>query len=197
MDLNSVVMDQGEAEQAFREYRAAFMAERNRIDGELMRGYKALSEGKTLVSLVEAIQTGGLDDVGRPRLAIARADEQRISMEIRRAGSISYRPTFRTQTDDRRFEFPDGTLGPPFTPGAELWNQPWFGNWWASLPFIPPQYRPPRALTNYHLLWEAEWRRGTGSQRKDPVLLRRIGGDVFAVVAAWDLTPLEKLVLAR
>ena len=77
------------------------------------------------------------------------------------------------------------------------WKAPWSGGWWASIPYIPPQFRPPHALENYHLLWEAEWRRNSGSQRRDPMLLRRIGGDLFAVVAAWDLTDVEKLVLAR
>jgi hypothetical protein len=198
MDVHSVTMDAEAAAKAFREYRAAFMAERNRVDGELMRGYKALAEGKTLVSLREAIQRGGVDELGRPKLAIARADESQVAMEIRRNGSVIYRPTFRTQADDRRFDFAAGTLPePPITSSADAWQQPWANNWWARLPFIPPLYRPPLALPNYHLLWEAEWRRGTGPQRRDPMLLRRIGGDLFAVVAAWDLTEVEKLVLAR
>jgi hypothetical protein len=199
VDVHAITtLDQEAADKAFREYRAAWLSERNRIDGELMRGYKALAEGKTLVSLREALTTGGVDEIGRPRLAIARADEAQIAMDIERDGSVRYRPTFRTGADDRRFDFPAGTFPePPITEGVEMWRQPWDGNWWARLPFIPPQYRPPHALVNYHLLWEAEWRRGTGPQRRDPMLLRRISGDLFAVVAAWDLTELEKLVLAR
>ena len=201
MELNSVpVMDQEAAEKAFREYRAAWLAERNRIDGELMRGYKALSEGKTLISLTEAIATGGLDDVGRPRLAIARADESQITMRLWNDGSVSYDPSpnTRVRTPDRVFQFPAGTLpNPPRLNPGHVWNEAWDGQWVATLPFIPPKYRPPLKMDNYHLLWEAEWRRARGSQRKDPVLLRRVGGDVFAVVAAWDLTDLEKLVLAR
>jgi hypothetical protein len=199
MDVHAVTeLDQTAAETAFREYRAAWLAERNQIDAELMRGYKALADGKTLISLREALTKGGVDEIGRPNLAIARADETQISMEIVSDGSVTYRPTFRTNDDDRRFDLPVGVFPtPPITPGIDLWRQPWNGNWWARLPFIPPKYRPPQRLVNYHLLWEAEWRRGTGPQRRDPMLLRWIGGDLFAVVAAWDLTDLEKLVLAR
>ncbi len=199
MDVHQIVaMDQEAATKAFQEYRAAWLADRNRIDGELMRGYKALADGKTLISLREALVTGGVDEIGRPHLAIARADETQIAMDIERDGAVTYRPTLRTFTADRRFEFPAGVFpGPPITSSADVWQQPWRGNWWARLPFIPPNYRPPQRLENYHLLWEAEWRRGTGPQRRDPMLLRRIGGDLFAVVAAWDLTELEKLVLAR
>ena len=200
MDVQTVTMDPAAAEAAFREYRAVFMAERNRIDGELMRGYKALSEGKTLISLTEAIQTAGVDGLGRPRLAIARADETAIAFNRTREGALEYWPeaSSRASADDRVFAFPAGTLPGTMEGGwdsGRVWRT--WRPWMANLPFIPPQYRPPHALQNYHLLWEAEWRQARGRQRLDPMLLRRIGGDLFAVVAAWDLTEIEKLVLAR
>jgi len=194
VDINTVTMDQAEAAKAFREYRAAFMAQRNVIDGELMRGYKALAEGKTLISLTEAIQRGGADEIGRPRLAVARADEANIEMRVDTDGSIAYDPWLvGVRSNDRIFHFPAGTVP------ARAWqsNDPANGTWTAALPFIPPRFRPPYKIENYHLLWEAEWRRKAGAQRKDPVLLRRLGGDLFAVVAAWDLSEIEKLVLAR
>jgi hypothetical protein len=200
MDVNTVTMEPEAAEKAFREYRAAFMAERNRIDGQLMRGYKALAEGKTVIGLTDAMTTAGADELGRPRLAIARADESQIQMRIDGDGSFRFDPDFwgRARSEDRLFSFPVGVLPPPpRTEGLDEWREPWNDRWTATLPFIPPQYRPPLAMQNYHLLWEAEWRRARGSQRKDPMLLRRIGGDMFAVVAAWDLTEVEKLVLAR
>ncbi len=200
MDVNTVTMPVEDAAKAFREYRGAFMAERNRIDGELMRGYKALSEGKMLISLTEAIQKGGVDDLGRPHLAIARADEPAIAMNRTKSGRLEYWPEAapRATADDRVFTFGVGTL-PSMEQGRwepdRLWRT--WRPWTASIPFIPPQYRPPLKIENYHLLWEAEWRQARGSQRRDPMLLRRVGGDLFAVVAAWDLTEIEKLVLAR
>jgi hypothetical protein len=200
VDLNTVTMDQEEAAKAFREYRGAFMAHRNQIDGELMRSYKALSEGKTLISLVDALRRGGVDEIGRPRLAIARADEPWIEMSIDRDGSVTYDPNHNTRVrhPDRLFMFGAETMPrPPLEQDQQTWNAPWSGWWMANLPFIPPQYRPPHGLVNYHLLWEAEWRRSRGSQRRDPMLLKRLGGDLFAVLAAWDLTEIEKLVLAR
>ena len=201
MDVQTVTMEPETAAAAFKEYRAAFMAERNRIDGELMRGYKALAEGRTLIGLTDAIQRGGVDDVGRPRLAIARADEASITMQLSRDGSVTYDPSpwTRVRTHDRLFEFPADTLPHPTQLRTDGWDsqEAWGGRWEATLPFIPPQYRPPLKIENYHLLWEAEWRRARGSQRRDPMLLRRVGGDLFAVVAAWDLTEVEKLVLAR
>lgn len=198
MDVHGVTMEPAAADKAFREYRAAFMAERNRIDGELMRGYKALADGKTLIGLTEAIQRAGVDDLGRPKVAIARADEQRIRMALDEDGSVTFQPWLTgVRSEDRIFTFPADTLPRPTRRAQWAYQEPWAGSWWAALPFIPPQYRPPHKIENYHLLWEAEWRRGNGAQRRDPMLLRRVGGDLFAVVAAWDLTEVEKLVLAR
>lgn len=198
MNITTVEMPVEEAAKAFKEYRAAFMAERNRIDGELMRGYKALAEGKTLIGLTEAIGKGGMDEVGRPRLAIARADESQITMTIEVNGEVHYDPRRSgVRSVDRVFTIPAGALPRPPRSGVDSWREPWAGMWWARIPFIPPVYRPPHAIEGYHLLWEAEWHRGSGPQRRDPMLLKRVGGDLFAVVAVWDLTEVEKLVLAR
>ena len=62
------------------------------------------------------------------------------------------------------------------------------------MPVIPVHLRPRRGLQNYHVLWEAEWER---IPPRDPMLLRRIGrGDMSLVVAAWDLTEVERAALA-
>jgi hypothetical protein len=45
------------------------------------------------------------------------------------------------------------------------------------------------------VLWEADWKVHPVPPG-DPALLKHIGGDLYAVVAVWDLTPLEQAVLA-
>lgn len=188
MELQTITEDQAAAQAAFREYRAAFMAERNRIDGELMRGYKALAQGKQLIRLTETIQAGGADDLGRPRLAIARADERWIRFSRDRDGAVRFFPNGNVRATDRVFRLPPATL-----PRA-VDGQPYEDGWRmvATVPLIPPRFRPPHALTGYHLLWEAEW---SVRAPRDPALLKRIGGDLFAVLAVWDLTELERAVL--
>lgn len=201
MELQTITQPQDQAEAAFKEYRAAFMAERNRIDGELMRGYKALKEGKQLIRLADTIKAGGVDEQGRPRLAIARADEEQTAFRRELNGSVAFSPTINwewgrnvVRAADRRFEFPAGTLPEkreddeqPFDRGA---------NWVATLPIIPPRLRPPHSLSGYHVLWEAEWHRPRRTRAPyDPALLKHIGGDLYAVLAVWDLTPLEQAVL--
>ena len=63
----------------------------------------------------------------------------------------------------------------------------------AMVPLVPPPLRPAHALRNYHVLWEADWQQAPPA---DPALLKHIGGDLYAVLAIWDLTELERAVLA-
>ena len=65
----------------------------------------------------------------------------------------------------------------------------------AVAPIIPPQYRPPFKLENYHLLWEVDRWTVNPQPRRDPALLKHVGGDMYAVLAVWDLTELESRIL--
>ena len=191
MNLQPMTMDRNEARRAFLEYRDAFRQDAQRIDGELMRAYRELSAGKQLIKITDVIREGGVDDAGRPRLALARADERSIEFWRDTRGTLQYEPPVRTRAVDRRWTFPIGTL--PVWP-ADKPTPDWF-NWRADVPLIPPRFRPPFNLSNYTILWEAVWRRATRRAALDPALLKHIGGDLYAVLATWDLTPIERAVL--
>lgn len=109
------------ARKAFLEYRAAVRERHSEEDAQIMRGYKALSQGKQLIHLRDTIRAGGLGE------DCAEAQP----------------------------------LGVAVTPLVDI-------------------------------LWEAEWQ---AVPPKDPALLRHLGGDLYAVVAVWDLTELERAVL--
>lgn len=193
MNLQPLTMEKDAAEAAFKEYRAAFMAERNRIDGELMRGYKALREGKQLIRLSETIKAGGVDEEGKPRLAVARADEIDVTFERGSRGNVTFFPGWtaiqgrQIRAADRSFVYPDGTL-----PDGDFISG---GTWWAIMPVVPPRFRPGHDLSGYHVLWEAVWTRNARRAPHDPALLKHLGGDLWAVLAVWDLTDLERAVL--
>ncbi len=65
----------------------------------------------------------------------------------------------------------------------------------AMAPIVPPKLRPRlRRLRHCHILWEVEqWKL---VPPRDPALIRHIRGDLWAVLAQWDLTELERAVLA-
>ena len=62
------------------------------------------------------------------------------------------------------------------------------------MPIIPAPIRPKAMdLSRYFVLFEAEWQ---AIPPKDPLLLSRLSGSLYVILAAWDLTELERAVLA-
>ena len=209
MNLPTITMDRTEARKAFIEYRTAVrqsidkeaetyderrreaLARRRQTDEAMMKGYRLLSLGRIVVDLDRCIREGGEDEQFRPHLAVARADVERIDMTRSRDGAVSFtdsrwgrmgpRPG-RGSRSQRDFNFPPGTL--PSTVDRSIQSQ-------AIVPTIPPHLRPD-TLDQYHVLWEAEWQ---VVPPKDPALLRALGGGLYAVVAVWDLTEIERTVL--
>jgi hypothetical protein len=182
-----------EAEQWDRRKRE-ILAERRESDEALMRGYRQLSLGMQVISLQDTIRAGGEDDQQRPRLAIARADEQTIRMARRADGSVTFeggwqRADHRDPRTRRNVSVPAGTLS-RLPDRQNGWaGETVFAN--ATVPIVPPRLRPG-TLERYHILWEAEWRRVAP---RDPALLRALGDGLYAVLAVWDLTELERAVL--
>ena len=189
MKLSTIDMERGPARQAFLEYRhsvaaltdreaetyderkRAVLAEQRERDEAIMRGYRVLSLGRQIVDLRATIAAGGVDEHLRPRLAIARADRQRVSMVRHRDGSVTFGLPSRYGPDPTnprslsQIALPAGTL-----PAIDQVPQPWQGGLRASaiVPMIPPRFRPAQ-LTRYHVLWEADWQ----AAPVDPALLRR------------------------
>ena len=63
----------------------------------------------------------------------------------------------------------------------------------APTPVIPAEIMPDGKLENYYILWEVEeWK---PVPPKDPILLKRISPNLFAVIATWNLTKIEQAVM--
>ena len=69
----------------------------------------------------------------------------------------------------------------------------WFDDGLAIVPIVPLHLRPKFNLSNYSILWEADWT----AVPHDPLLLRQLKGDLWIVLAAWDLTEVERAVLSQ
>jgi hypothetical protein len=212
MELSTITEDPHVARRAFLDYRKAVREpvrsrfrdaehELRAIDQELMRAYRELAKGVSLIRLSETIKAGGFKLHDRdsqrtalPNIAIAPADARRvICTGVHVSGRVLFstrlleRPWRALSTDARHsvelsdlFERPPGAIS--------------HQHWQATVPTVPPQFRP-RSLTGYHVLFEAEWQEAP--QPADPALLKHLGGDLWAVVATWDLTPLEAAVLGQ
>jgi hypothetical protein len=193
MQTEVVKVDCGEARRLYRIYKE-HLHYSTPIDDEIRRTYQLIAQGKTIIKALESIKVAGLNAQGWPKLAIAPADA--LSVECRMEANGAARFDGRASKTWIRhdapavlrqrslFKFPRCSF-----PGArDLWSAT------ALVPGIPLHLRPQRGIANYHILWEAEW---TKIVPHDPFLLRRIGkADLWLVVAAWDLTEVERAALA-
>lgn len=181
MKVQNLGVSQESALVALREYKK-HRAVYDKRDWEIERIYRQISKGKTVISVNDAIRRGGVDDKGRPRLAIMAADQTACECYPWHSEKVIFTNTYRSRAAEWHFEIP--------WPSSE--RVVFMGRLGALLPRIPPQHRPPTTdLRKYHILWEADWT----SIPRDPYLLKRIGKDAWVVLAAWDLTDVEVSVL--
>jgi hypothetical protein len=168
------------AKELLREYRQT--KELTNMDAEIMAIYRAIARGRKVIDLGESIRTAGWDNLGRPKLAVARADWTHAYC-TRNPGPNGWHCCFT------REQWRPRTAIKIFTP-----SNPDFRTCRALVPLIPAPLRPaPNHLKKYTVLWEADWE----AAPVDPMLLRHLSGAFYIVVAAWDLTDVERAVLAN
>lgn len=189
------------AREAFLAYRKLVREGRATGDDELlMRAYRVIAQGKRILDLRETLKQAGLDNDLRPRLAIARADQPHVWFTNSSANRWCYadreyvhRPAL---SSGKAIVMPVGIY--PQIDGRGWVDHPTerrksYGRLRAAVPPIPAQFRPiDTALQGLHILWEAVWE---PLPPRDPILLKRIGAYLYAVLAQWDLTELERAVL--
>lgn len=162
------------------------------IDRECLAAYQKLAQGKLVIKAIESVATAGVDEKGLPKLALSRADAHTCHLNMRDNGSATMAMSRKVGRGIRRggssstFDWPAGTFA---LPGRGVWK-----NAESLVPQAPLHLRPKHALANYFVLFEADW---TKAPPIDPFLLRRLGkADLWLVLAMWDLTEVERAVLA-
>jgi hypothetical protein len=216
-----VTIDKKQALQKYNEYKQALRISRNQHDRMMKAVYQALAQGLGVVNPRAAILKAGLNDKGQPRLAICRADFQTVYFKrshFEAAYSV-YPSRYLTrslksaQEARLQFWFGDKTL-----PDVQPIKKPVYGKdnslvyyqeiyppgyretVKAVVPIVPPAHRPAGAmLSQYSVLWEvAEWEAlpKPPVPPGDPMLLKPLGHTgLYAVMAHWDLTDVERMVL--
>lgn len=184
---SSVTIDKHQARELLQAYRSA-KAPATDEDRAIMTVYRQIARGHVIVRAEESIRVAGWNDEGMPKLALMVADAPYCDC---RASDTSV-----MFSADGKSGHPRGKLivrGMPRRPDLHRGQGRWNGR--ALLPLIPLHLRPTASLSNYHILWEADWRRVPA----DPLLLRRLTSDddLWLVLAAWELTAVERAVLER
>jgi hypothetical protein len=194
MNLSIIEVTEEEASAKLAEYEEALKRERTAEDEAIAQAYRAAKRGLSVIRLSQAVATAGFfETTSLPRIAIARADSEQCF--------VSWSGDDIIYSDSNRWSVNQGALVGAHSVRVPMRDVfiPTVRNWrrgQAPVPLIPPRQRPRRyRLHRCHVLWEVDaW---TQVPAKDPALLRHIRGDLWAVLAVWDLTELERAVLAQ
>lgn len=200
--IPTITMPPHKAREQFGKYRKALEQRRGTAgDKAAMAMYRELMKHRAkLIELNAVMKQAGLitqlddDPVYQlPALAIARADRKRVYFfrDINKGGwCFSTSRQGPWDYGDGRIRRQDWNVKTATFPIREDWRRLNRRNASAIVPTIPPDIRPAN-LSQYFILWEADW----NAAPIDPILLRHVTGTVFSVVAQWDLTEIERMVL--
>ena len=203
MDVSTITMDPDVAEERLAEYEEACRRSKDAELAAIRDGYEALAEGTPLLNLQQVIRESPRDEKHRPMLAIARADRRQVGFTWSHGAEEAH---FCANASLSMYQLDrDSTLGVHVNmgeagPGVETTWGRGASHGYALVPLTPPNVLPQRShLRRYFVLWEVEeWSDSEiGVQPdRDPLLLRHLGGDLYVVHGAWDLTDLERAVMA-
>lgn len=212
MNITTIEVTAEEAESKLAEYEGIVRSKKVSLDHDeaLRCAYKAVRNGGKVIHLAQAIRGGGTVEVewerdawreGRyiagltepiqlPSLACAPAHASRTFVATRADGDVTFciNPDSRAEANFVRTE-------PNVVPNATRMIYQFA----AMVPLVPPALRPTYRLHNYHILWEVEeWVPVTQipSPPRDPLLLKHAMGQLYVVMAEWDLTEMERAVIA-
>ncbi|MGL4611463.1 MAG: hypothetical protein ACRCYY_17585 [Trueperaceae bacterium] len=178
-------------------YQAIPPSKRSQDDEAFIRLYKSAAKGQRIVNVQDAFKETGLNDLGQPKLALARSVWKDVWFERtyqwRDGKSVSngggqflcVQSSWQLQKNhtSKYLNIPQGTFEPIVT--NKTLHSP--------VPHVPPGLRPKQGLGTTFILFEVEkW----NEYPADPFLLRHIQGWLYLVLAEWDLTPLEVSLLS-
>lgn len=205
MNIETMSESRKTATEKWREYRNAEKVSDNPIYKDLKKVYNQLKGGRKIIDIFKVIQKGGINNEHLPTMAIAKASSKFVW--------CTYDPNGQIQFVNRKSRYSwDNNNG-----ASPIMEDVSFGNWlpefstatlkskglmkendWsfrlkAPVPLIPPKHLPVNLTDDYYILWEVDkWAMVAPT---DPYLLKRITKNLFVVLAAWDLTPMEKAVM--
>lgn len=193
MNVATIVMHPAEAREKLDEYRAG-LKRRQHVEWEQAAiAYAAMAKGHPVLVLSAVIANAPRDGKGRPKLAIARADQTQVKYEARHdveSFDAQFNRWRGRKPRDTHIVVPRSQHTPSSVTGV---------TGFALVPMVPPDARKNHALDTHCILWEVEqWAdRAIGTQAdRDPYLLRRLSPDLFAVIEEWELTDIERAIMA-
>lgn len=196
------------ARRKWKEYNEATKISNNPVYKDLKKVYNQIKGGRKIIDISKAIAKGGLNDKHQPNLAVAKASSKFVW--------CTFYPSGKTNFVNGSNYWSPNTARNPLKEDVSIdncfpkWDRhqlhkeglfpknndflPYEMNLKAPVPMIPALLVPPKLTDDHYILWEVEsW---SIVPPRDPWLLKRITNTMFVVLAAWDLTELERAVMA-
>jgi hypothetical protein len=197
MNVSTISVPRETAIQKINDIEALNPKQRTDEDDALLSVFKAVRKHNAqVINIADAFRQTGLNDLGQPKLAIAQADWKDVAFTGDGEARSVYEPRYRSFYRSGKFwqrgkpsdrvatvKLPDNTFN-EFEARKILFS---------AVPHIPAEIRPNFHLRNYHILFEVnKWNE---EYPVDPFLLKRVVGNLFIVIAEWELTELEASLL--
>lgn len=196
MNVTEITMPPSEARRRLKEYRRGLHRKADAEYEAAAVAYRELANGRALLNLTEAFATAGYHaGAAFPRLAIAKADEPEVKVEIGKE-SLTFQTRWDASSRSRAVAGRRIVVVPTVQP--TLPQNRWSLEGYALVPLVPPDVKLHHALEGCHVLWEVEhWadRPRTARPDRDPYLLRHVLGDLWSVLGEWELTEVERAVM--
>ena len=208
MEIDKIQVPEEIAKKEYKEYSALVKKRHDSYLKEIKKCMYELKQGRKLIDIYKVMEKSSLNKDYQPKIAIARADWKEVifckqdegrgffsntknkNWANKKQGDIDLQPkTFcnwpRTKSDlktEKRTYKIDNTW--------DIQTQ----HIKTKVPIIPAQLMPEGELSNYYVLWEVQ-RWEDLPETKDPLLLKRITENLFVILGAWDVTPLEQSII--
>jgi len=158
-----------------------------------------MKEGRELIDVYNIMKHAGLNENNEPRLAIARADLKTVYFIKQDEGAGFFSSESSNWNESKNnVGLPQNTFKVHWERRTEDDNSSWNikdKTIQTKVPIVPIELLPEGDLSNYYILWEtSDWE--VLPETKDPILLKRISENLFAILGSWDLTELEQSIIA-
>ncbi len=195
-EIQKITMPKDQAKEAWKKYCEVLKKRKEKFLQIMKDAHYQMKEGRELIDIYKVMKKTGLNENNEPRLAIARADIKEVFFEKLDSGT----GVFAMEQGWHRSGWKTDVHLPQNIFKIH-WEREEKDKWRIEkktiktrVPIVPIELLPDGDLSNYYILWEAsEWEELP--ETKDPILLKRISENLFAILGAWDLTELEQSVI--
>ena len=195
-------MSKKQAQKEWKNYREVLKNRNEKYLQEMYNCFIQMKKGRKLIDIIEVMKEIGLNDKEQPRMAIANCSWKEVLFikfndgeGIFRENNDSYKSKEQVSLPEKTFKEWEKITKEEYEE-LSRWNRSWIKNKTikTKVPIVPAKFLPRGKLNRYYILWEVEnWE--NIPPRKDPILLKRLSKNLFAVLSVWKLTKLEQSII--